>query len=45
MLGHGVVEKDDYAYLCNEIKEEMEVWLEDIRQNEEELEDMDMLLM
>ena len=45
MLEQGVVEKDDYAYLYNEIKEEMEVWLEDIRQNEEELEDMDMLLM
>ena len=42
MLEQGLVEKDDYAYLCNDIKEEIEVWLEDMRQSEEELKDMDM---
>lgn len=29
MMDHGIVEKEDYEFLCSEIKEGMETWQKD----------------
>ena len=42
MMEHGVVEKDDYAYLCKDIKENMDEWLDNMRRYDEALDDEDM---
>jgi len=42
MLENGVVEKDDYANLCDDIKEDMDEWLDAMRRYEESLNDIDM---
>ena len=42
MLEHGLVEKDDYSNLCEEIKEKMDGWLETMRRYEEDMDAIDM---
>jgi len=42
MLENGVVEKDDYANLCEDIKEDMDEWLDAMRRYEEGLHAIDM---
>ena len=42
MQEHGVVEKDDYANLCEDIKEGMDEWLDNMRRYEKGLDDYDM---
>ena len=42
MLEQGVVEKDDYASLCEDIKDGMDEWLDNMRRYDEGLDD-DML--
>ena len=42
MLENGVVEKDEYANLCEDIKEGMDEWLEAMRRYEESLNTIDM---
>ena len=42
MLENGVVGKDDYDNLCEDIKEDMDEWLEDMRSYEESLDNIDM---
>jgi len=42
MLEQGVIEKDDYANLCEDIKENMDEWLANMRQNEKAMDEIDM---
>ena len=42
MLENGVVGKDDYSELCEDIKEGMDEWLEAMRQYEKSMVDIDM---
>jgi len=42
MLEHGVVEKDDYDELCEDIKEDMNEWLENMRRSEDAMNAIDM---
>ena len=42
MLEQGIVKKEDYAYLCEDIKEGMEEWLETMRRSEEAMNAIDM---
>jgi hypothetical protein len=42
MLEYGVVEKDDYTNLCEDIKEDMDEWLDNMRHYEEKMNGDDM---
>jgi len=42
MKEHGVVEKDDYSNLCEDIKEDMDEWLDNMRSYEEKMNAVDM---
>lgn len=42
MLAEGVVDEDDYANLCEDIKESMDEWLDTMRRNEEAMNAIDM---
>ena len=42
MLEHGIVDEDDYEYLCEEIKENMDEWLEKMRESDKKLKEIDM---
>ena len=42
MLEHSVIEKDDYDELCEDIKEDMDEWLETMRRSDEAMNSIDM---